>query len=233
MADPDRRGEHRAAVLEQKRDVRSQRRSERQEQSQDHRWSPVAWRKSPATAAVSPWDLARRQTHPLAAAAVAGSRSGSLGEPGVAWRGDDQPADAAAGVLADVGQLDDVARVDGPAPLDLADRPGVGIGHRHQPIGGLASRPGLVANGPLSIEPASARAQRPRRRGPVRRRAARRRLCALPREPRASRRGGRVVQRFARAPRLRGALASPAPSTLFACTSALRARSSHGPLVES
>jgi hypothetical protein len=41
------------------------------------------------------------------------------------------------------------------------------------------------------------------------------------------------VQRFARAPRLRGALASPAPSTLFACTSALRARSSHGPLVES
>ena len=36
MADPDRRGEHRAAVLEQKRDVGGQRRSDREDQSEDH-----------------------------------------------------------------------------------------------------------------------------------------------------------------------------------------------------
>jgi hypothetical protein len=45
MANPYRRGKHRAAVLEQKRDIGSHRRSERQEQSQDHRsaanWSPA------------------------------------------------------------------------------------------------------------------------------------------------------------------------------------------------
>ena len=36
MADPDRRGEHRASVLEQKGDVGGQRRSEREDQSEDH-----------------------------------------------------------------------------------------------------------------------------------------------------------------------------------------------------
>jgi len=65
---------------------------------------------------------------------------------------------------------------------------------------------------PSLIEPASARAQRPQRRGPTGRLAARRRLPASPREPPAFRRGDRVVRRFAHAPRLRGALASPAPS---------------------
>ena len=36
MADPDRRGEHRAAVLEQKGEVGRPRRSEREDQSEDH-----------------------------------------------------------------------------------------------------------------------------------------------------------------------------------------------------
>lgn len=52
MADPDRRGEHRAAVLEQKGDVGAQRRSEAEDQSQDHgSGSRVRGRRSPATAA--------------------------------------------------------------------------------------------------------------------------------------------------------------------------------------
>jgi hypothetical protein len=49
MADQDRRGQHRAAMLEQKRQVGGQRRSEREKQSEDHdngrpstpRWLPV------------------------------------------------------------------------------------------------------------------------------------------------------------------------------------------------
>jgi hypothetical protein len=68
-----------------------------------------------------------------------------------------------------------------------------------------------VANGTLVIEPASARAQRPPRRGPTGRPAVRQRLTASPHEPPASRRGDRVVQRFAHAPRLRGTLASRVP----------------------
>jgi len=66
--------------------------------------------------------------------------------------------------------------------------------------------------GTLVIEPANARAQRPQRRGPTGRPAARRRPPASPREPPAFRRGDRVVRRFAHALRLRGALASRARS---------------------
>ena len=40
MADPDRRGEHRAAVFEQKGEVGSQSRSEREKQSEDHEKRP-------------------------------------------------------------------------------------------------------------------------------------------------------------------------------------------------
>jgi hypothetical protein len=36
MPDPDRRGEHRAAVFEQKGEVRGHRRGEREDQSRDH-----------------------------------------------------------------------------------------------------------------------------------------------------------------------------------------------------
>jgi hypothetical protein len=62
------------------------------------------------------------------------------------------------------------------------------------------------------IERASARAQRPRRRGPTGPRAARRRPPARPRAPPAFRHGDRVDRRFAHALRLRGTLASPALS---------------------
>jgi hypothetical protein len=41
MTDPDRRREHRAAVFEQKGEVGGQRRSEREDQSEDHEKRPA------------------------------------------------------------------------------------------------------------------------------------------------------------------------------------------------
>jgi hypothetical protein len=43
MADPDRRSQHRAAVLEQKGEVGGHRRGEREDQSRDHDKRPSAW----------------------------------------------------------------------------------------------------------------------------------------------------------------------------------------------
>ena len=60
MADPDRRGEHRAALLEQEREVGGQRRREREDQSEDHQneW-PVA-ESVVGTGTNMPRDSARR-----------------------------------------------------------------------------------------------------------------------------------------------------------------------------
>src|SRR5450755_538140 len=49
-------------------------------------------------------------------------------------RGEDQPARATAGVLGDLRDLRHVPKLVRLAQLPLADRPGVGIGQRHDPV---------------------------------------------------------------------------------------------------
>src|SRR5215207_4966157 len=56
----------------------------------------------------------------------------------------DQAACAAPRVLADLGELDHVAELGRRPELALADRPGVGIGHRNEPVGDLLAGKALT-----------------------------------------------------------------------------------------
>ena len=57
--------------------------------------------------------------------------------PALVPGGQDEAAGAAAGVLGDLADLCDVAELGRLAELALADRPGVGVGDRDQPVGDL------------------------------------------------------------------------------------------------
>ena len=115
-------------------------------------------------------------------AAVWGSSVFSAGLPGGVGGREDEPARAAAGVLGDLADLRDVAELGRLAELALADRPRVGVGDRHQPVGdlqpadaavdllgdlagsGSASSSSLAAARSLAWAPRP-RARRPRRGG--------------------------------------------------------------------
>ena len=70
-------------------------------------------------------------------AAVCGSSVFSAGFPELVPGGEDEPAGALAGVLGHLADLRDVPELGRFAELALADRPGVGVGDRHQPVGDL------------------------------------------------------------------------------------------------
>ena len=82
-------------------------------------------------------ELARSEVGSLELGGGRGEQVGLVGRSDLGGHGDDQAARAAAGVLADLCQLNDVAELGRLAQLALADRPCVGIGHRHQPVGDL------------------------------------------------------------------------------------------------
>ena len=130
----------------------------------------------------------------------AGQQVGLVGRADLGGGGDDQAARAAAGVLAQLGELDDVAELGRRAQLALADRPGVGIGHGDQPVGDLLARQPLTdlardlagALGQLLQTPAAASLRRaPRPRARARRCAASRRAS---RTDRSSQRAGLAGQ---------------------------------------
>src|SRR4029453_10935966 len=54
------------------------------------------------------------------------------------------PAGAATGVGGDLGELDHIAELVGLAELALADRAGVWVAHRHQPVGDLLATGSLL-----------------------------------------------------------------------------------------
>ncbi len=81
--------------------------------------------------------VARAQAQPVEQAGGGREQVGLVGGADRGGDGQDEAAGAAAGVLAQLGDLRDVAELGRLAQLALADRPGVGVGEGDEPVGDL------------------------------------------------------------------------------------------------
>src|SRR3954447_4210055 len=98
----------------------------------------------PGSEAAVEREIARLEAQPVELPGRRRQQGGLVREADLRRRGQDQAAGAAARVLAQLGDLHDIAELGRLAQLALADRARVGVGEGHEPVGDLLARDTLA-----------------------------------------------------------------------------------------